>query len=92
MAWGGALLLLGAAAARSAGQVAAITLAGSGWPVERLVEAVRYDPGSYRLQLMVAQRTGCGRAVPHARAAARLFPALPAPRRRLAACGIGEGR
>ena len=75
------------AAARSAGQTRAIVVAGPGWPVERLERAVRFDPGSYRLHLMIAQRTGCARARPHARAAARLFPLLPAPARRLAVCG-----
>lgn len=72
---------------RSAGQTQAIVVAGPGWPVERLTEAVRFDPGSYRLHLMIAQRTGCARARPHARAAARLFPLLPSPGRRLAVCG-----
>jgi hypothetical protein len=72
---------------RSAGQTRAIVVAGPGWPVGRLEQAVRYDPGSYRLHLMIAQRSGCTRARPHARAAARLFPWLPAPTRRLAVCG-----
>ncbi len=85
-------LLAGAASLRSAGQVAAIELAGPGWPVERLERAVRFDPGSYRLHLMIAQRTGCARARPHAEAAARLFPLLRAPQRRLEACRNGEGR
>jgi hypothetical protein len=82
------LLVFGVAAAiRSAGQLAAIVTAGPGWPVERLTRAVRYDPGSYRLHLMIAQRTGCAEARAHARAAAGLFPLLPAPRRRLGQCG-----
>ncbi len=76
---------------RSAGQVAAIEIAGPGWPVERLERAVRFDPGSYRLHLMIAQRTGCARGRVHA-AAARLFPYLPAAGRRLDACGNAEGR
>jgi hypothetical protein len=82
----GVLVFCLAVAVRSAGQLAAIVIAGPGWPVTRLEQAVRYDPGSYRLHLMIAQRTVCARARPHARAAARLFPALPAPRRRLEAC------
>ncbi len=81
----GLMMLL--AVLRSAGQTRAILLAGPGWPVERLIGAVRFDPGSYRLHLMIAQRTGCARARPHALAAARLFPRLPAPARRLAVCG-----
>jgi hypothetical protein len=82
-----ARLVLMGAALRSAGQVQAITTAGPGWPVERLERAARYDPGSYRLHLMIAQRTGCARGRGHAAAAAALFPYLPAPKRRLAACG-----
>jgi len=76
------------AAGRSWGQVRSIALAGPGWPVERLERAVRMDPGSYRLHLMIAQRTGCRRGVRHAAAAARLFPYLPAPKRRMAQCGV----
>ena len=72
---------------RSAGQSRAIVVAGPGWGVDRLERAVLFDPGSYRLHLLIAQRSGCLRALPHARAAARLFPHLPAPARRLAACG-----
>jgi len=76
-----------AATARSAGQLGAILRAGPGWPLERLERAVRLDPGSYRLHLMIAERATCARGREHAAAAARLFPHLPAPRRRLAACG-----
>lgn len=82
-----ALVVMLLAATRSAGQVKAIAEAGPGWPVERLERASRYDPGSYRLHLMIAQRTGCARGRGHAAAAARLFPHLPAPKRRLAMCG-----
>jgi O-antigen ligase len=80
-------LVLSLAMLRSVGQIESITRAGPGWPVERLERAVRLDPGSYRLHLMIAQRTGCARGRSHAAAAARLFPYLPAPKRRLAACG-----
>jgi O-antigen ligase len=83
-----AALLLLFAAGRSLGQVRSIALAGPGWPVERLQRAVRYDPGSYRLHLMIAQRTSCARgAGGHAFRAARLFPHLPAPHRRMRQCG-----
>lgn len=75
------------AAGRSFGQVRSIALAGPGWPVERLERAVRMDPGSYRLHLMIGQRTGCARGAGHTAAAARLFPYLPAPKRRMAQCG-----
>ncbi|HEX7025337.1 MAG TPA: O-antigen ligase family protein, partial [Gemmatimonadales bacterium] len=82
-----AVVALFLACLRSLGQVKSIALAGPGWPVERLIRAVRYDPGSYRLNLMIAQRTGCATGRAYARAAARLFPHLPAPARRLRACG-----
>jgi hypothetical protein len=71
---------------RSGGQVRSIAMAGPGWPVERLERAVRMDPGSYRLHLMIAQRTRCARGASHAAAAARLFPHHGAPRRVLARC------
>ena len=80
----GLALLLGGI--RSGGQVRSIALAGPGWPVERLERAVRMDPGSYRLHLMIAQRTRCARGADHAAAAARLFPHHGAPKRALARC------
>jgi hypothetical protein len=80
----GLALLLGGA--KSGGQLRSIALAGPGWPVERLERAVRMDPGSYRLHLMIAQRTRCARGADHAAAAARLFPHHGAPRRALARC------
>jgi len=76
------------AAGRSWGQVRSIALAEPGWPVERLERAVRLDPGSYRLHLMIGQRTSCARGARHAAVAARLFPYLPAPKRRLVQCGV----
>jgi hypothetical protein len=84
---GAAALGLVLSVVRNAGQLRAIALAGPGWPVERLERAVRRDPGSYRLHLMIAQRTRCARGLPHAVAAAGLFPNHPAPRRVMARCG-----
>ena len=72
--------------ARSVGQMRSIALAGPGWPVERLERAVRLDPGSYRLHLMIAQRTRCARGASHAAAAVRLFPYHPAARRAWSRC------
>jgi O-antigen ligase len=52
--------------------------------------AARLDPGSYRIQMLLAQswRTAgrCDRARPHAQAAADLFPHHPAPRTLLRVC------
>jgi O-antigen ligase len=54
-------------------------------------EAARMDPGSYRVQVLVAQsyrrRGRCREAVPFARQAARLFPEAVEPRSILRACG-----
>lgn len=53
--------------------------------------AARLDPGSYRIHMLLGQswrRAGqCARALPHARAAAELFPHHPAPAALLRACG-----
>ncbi|MGD8276377.1 MAG: O-antigen ligase family protein [Gemmatimonadota bacterium] len=49
--------------------------------------ALRFDPGNYRLHLLLAERGPCAQRVPHARAAARLLPWHPAPREALRACG-----
>jgi len=54
-------------------------------------EAAAMDPGSYRIQVMVAQsyrrRGRCTDAVPFARQAARLFPEAAEPKSILRACG-----
>jgi O-antigen ligase len=71
---------------RAGGQTAAIVHAGSGRSVARLVGAASYDPSSYRIHLMIAQRTPCSQARSHAAIAMRLFPYLTAPRRRLEEC------
>ena len=56
-----------------------------------LDRASTFDPGNYRIHVRVAQayisRGDCRRAVPHARAARRLFPNAGEPRRQLASCG-----
>jgi hypothetical protein len=61
----------------------------------RLVLAADLDPGSYRIQMRLAdlylQERACGRARVHAKAAQALFPSAPAPRHVLAGCG-GVGR
>jgi hypothetical protein len=82
-----AVLWTGLAATRSGFQVAAIAIAGRGYDLEALERAARLDPGSYRLHLMLANRSECRRSRPHAARAAQLFPFLPAPRQALARCG-----
>jgi O-antigen ligase len=90
------LLLCGGATARSAGQAAAIAVAGPGWSIPDLEQAVALDPGSYRLRMLLAQawlrRGRCDRARPHAEAAAELFPYLPEPKRLAAACRGSRSR
>ena len=50
------------------------------------------DPGSYRIQVMVAQsyrrRGRCREAIPFAQQAATLFPGASEPRAILRACGV----
>jgi hypothetical protein len=55
------------------------------------------DPGSYRIQLRLAESyahgRSCARARPHVAAARALFPNAPAPRHVLAECnGTGGTR
>lgn len=71
---------------RAGGQTAAIVHAGTGRSVARLVGAASYDPSSYRIHLMIAQRTPCSQARRHAVIAIRLFPYLAAARKRLEDC------
>jgi hypothetical protein len=79
--------VLGAGAVlRAGGQTAAIMSAGNGRSIARLITAASYDPSSYRIHLMIAQRTPCSQARSHAAIALRLFPYLSAARRRLEEC------
>ena len=76
---------------RSAAQVRAMALISVWGRMSSRTEAARTDPGSYRIQVMVAQsyrrRGRCGDAVPFARQAARLFPEAAEPKAILRACG-----
>jgi hypothetical protein len=75
---------------RSAAQIAAMGLYSSG-KRDAMERASRVDPGSYRIQMLLAktwlERGQCDRARPHAEAARKLFPNHPAPARVLRACG-----
>lgn len=93
------VLLGGLAVTRSTLQVAAMSLYASASQTEagdrRLELAARLDPGSYRIQMRLADlyslARSCSRARVHARAAESLFPSAPAPRHVVASCG-GVGR
>ena len=89
----------GLAVIRSTLQVGAMGLYASASPTaagdRRLLLAADLDPGSYRIQMrladLYAQERACGRARVHAKSAQALFPSAPAPRHVLAGCG-GVGR
>jgi len=76
---------------RSASQGAAMGVFSSWGRLAARAEAARLDPGSYRIRILLAEsyrrRGRCADAIPQARAAGRLFPEAPAPRRILRGCG-----
>jgi O-antigen ligase len=86
-----AVAVLGSiATVRSALQVAAMGIYSDNARLSNLDRSVILDPGSYRLQLRLAEayvnRGDCIRARPHARAARDLFPNAAAPKRIIASC------
>lgn len=68
--------------AQSAGQLNAIRITQVGRQRDAAREALRYDPGNYRLHLLLAMRGSCD----HARAARRLLPNHEWPRRLMRNC------
>jgi hypothetical protein len=87
----GAVLVCGlVAVAHSVAQLVAMDLYGDGTRVGAVEAAVRWDPGSYRIQERLAEidvrRGRCPVARARAERARRLFPSAPAPRRVLAEC------
>lgn len=89
-ALGGIVALLGLLFAGYAGaQTASIAVAGDGASTRRLRWASVLDPGSFRLQILLAQRSrGCAQAKRHAERAHRLVPSHAEPRRILRRCGV----
>ena len=86
------VLAMGAALTwRSVQQVRAMELIAVWGRLSTRAEAAAMDPGSYRIQVMVAQsyrrRGRCKDAIPFARQAAHLFPEAAEPRAILRACG-----
>lgn len=76
-------------ASHAAAQTASIAVAGAGSSHARLRWASMLDPGSFRLQILLAQRArGCRAARTHAARAHELAPAHNEPRRILARCGV----
>ena len=80
------VLVTGGLAAKSGGQAATILSAGNGWSPRDMEAAIRFDPGNYRLHLLLAARTGCPAALSHALAAKRALPFHPVPARLLRRC------
>jgi O-antigen ligase len=94
-AWGfaaAALLLVALlSTARSATQTVSMIRVGRGGMTAGWVNGAALDPGSYRINLRVAdlyyRRGHCGTARGYARRAEGLFPHAPAPKRILNGCG-----
>jgi hypothetical protein len=80
------VLACGAAAARSAGQLAAMQLYATGSGRASLLRAATLDPGNYRLQLRLARSGNRKERCGHARAAASLFPNAAAARQAVRGC------
>jgi O-antigen ligase len=90
-------LMLGVAlvGALFVGRAATQTIAMSafdGGERKAMERAASFDPGSYRIRMLLGRawaRAGrCDRAIPHATAARKQFPNHPAPAQLLRACGV----
>lgn len=85
-----ALLVLAVSVVRSATQVGAIITVGNGGTRAGWIAGSAWDPGSYRINLKVAElyasRGRCGPSRRYARRALGLFPYAAAPRRVLLSC------
>jgi hypothetical protein len=85
------LVLALASVARSVGQTVAIESVANGGVRAGWIEGATWDPGSYRINLRVAQlyanRGQCARAKPYARRAVALFPHSSPATRILRSCG-----
>jgi O-antigen ligase len=84
-------VILGAGfTARSVSQAEAMRVFSSWGRLAARAEAATLDPGSYRIRILLAEsyrrRGRCTDAIPYARAAGRLFPEAPAPKRILQSC------
>ncbi|MGH7624745.1 MAG: O-antigen ligase family protein [Gemmatimonadaceae bacterium] len=82
--------------ARSAAQIAAMTVYNPDGHVADMTRAARYDPGSYRIQIRLAEvyagRGRCDLVRRYGQNARDLYPAAPEPRRLLRRCGVRERR
>ena len=85
------VLIGGLSVARSGAQVAAMSIYGESSRANQVERAAALDPGSYRIQMWLAEayarRGRCADVRAHASAARDLYPNASAPRRLLAGCG-----
>jgi O-antigen ligase len=94
-AWGfaavGMIVITLASVARSATQTVSMMTVGRGGMTAGWLNGAAWDPGSYRINLRVAElysrRGRCTTARAHARRAASLFPHASQPKRILNSCG-----
>jgi O-antigen ligase len=86
-----ALVIAGVSAIRSGAQVVAMGTYDESTRLGNVAQAASLDPGSYRIQMRLAQgylaRGDCARAKTAARSARELFPNADEPRRVLESCG-----
>lgn len=89
---GGAIVIALALATRSAAQLVSMAMYSSATTTGAYVRASMADPGSYRIQLRIAQigaeRGRCDLVRRYAMRAHELFPYAPEPVRMLGACGV----
>lgn len=87
---GGAVIVALLVLLRSSGQVAAMSIYTSAPSTAQAARAANYDPGSYRINMRLAQtyasRGDCRRIREYAGAARELYPNAPEPRRLLRRC------
>ncbi len=83
-----ALLLALGLAAMTAGQLYSLIITQQSTSRRTVNEALTYDPGDYRLYLLLVNRGTCGPRASYARALVGLLPYHPASRRARAACGV----
>ena len=80
---------------RSSGQIAAMSAYTSAPNATKATRAALYDPGSYRINIRLAQayatRGDCKRVRQYAGAARELFPNAAEPKRLLRRCGVAIG-
>jgi hypothetical protein len=91
------LVAFGAVAiVRAVGEMQAMAIYNGASRLSTVERAAFYDPGSYRIQMRLADgyagRGECGKSVPHARRANGMYPNASAPKAALRKCGVRLGK